>query len=161
MSLKPIKGGGKMSPNRLQQQRNGLLALVHIAKKDLGLTDEEYHACVTALGAGSAGALSISELERLMKHFKKMGFVKGQRSAVGGQKSGVGSQVTALQERIRSIAQDMENGEARMTGLVKAKCGVDDLRFCRDVKKLKQVLRVMTLIKGQRSEVGSQKSEDK
>lgn len=141
-----------MSPNRLQQQRNGLLALVHIAKKELGLTDDEYHACVTALGAGSAGALSIPELERLMKHFKKMGFVKGQRSAVGGQrsegKSEVGSQVTALQDRIRSIVQDMENGEARMTGLIKAKCGVEDLRFCRDVKKLKQVLRVMTLIKG-------------
>jgi hypothetical protein len=94
-----------------------------------------------------------------MKHFKKMGFVKGQRSAVGGQKSegksavrgqksGVGGQVTALQERIRSIIQDIENGEARMIGLIKAKCGVDDLRFCRDVKKLKQVLRILTRIRG-------------
>ena len=160
MPLKPIKGGracavtrqagGKMSPNRLQQQRNGLLALVHIAKKELGLTDDEYHACVTALGAGSAGALSIPELERLIKHFKKMGFVKKPsstrlRKATPRQ----GGQVTALQERIRSIVQDMENGEARMTGLIKAKCGVEDLQFCRDVKKLKQVLRVMTLIKGQ------------
>jgi phage gp16-like protein len=149
-----------MSPNRLQQQRNGLLALVHIAKKELGLTDDEYHACVTALGAGSAGALSIPELERLMKHFKKIGFVKKPAitrlaySAEVATKAGrkatprQGGQVTALQERIRSIAQDMENGEARMTGLIKAKCGVEDLRFCRDVKKLKQVLRVMTLIKG-------------
>ena len=155
MSLKPIKSGrasavtrqagGKKSPNRLQQQRNGLLALVHIAKKDLGLTDDEYHACVTALGAGSAGALSIPELERLIKHFKKMGFVKKPSAT---QKSGIGGQVTALQDRIRSVAKDMENGEARMTGLVKAKCDVDDLRFCRDVRKLKQVLRILTLIKG-------------
>ena len=152
MTLKPIKGGrsrGKMSPNRLQQQRNGLLALVHIAKKELGLTDDEYHACITALGAGSAGALSIPELERLMKHFKKMGFVK--KPAIKGPKRWKfdQGQVTALQDRIRSTVQDMENGEARMTGLVKAKCGVDDLRFCRDVKKLKQVLRILTLIKEQ------------
>jgi len=147
MSLKPIKSGGKKSPNRLQQQRNGLLALVHIAKKDLGLTDDEYHACVTALGAGSAGALSIPELERLMKHFKKMGFVK--KPAAKGSKRWKFNQgqVTALQDRIRSVAKDMENGEARMTGLVKAKCDVDDLRFCRDVRKLKQVLRILTLIK--------------
>jgi predicted transcriptional regulator len=99
-------------------------------------------------------------LERLMKHFKKIGFVKKPAitrlaySAEVATKAGrkatprQGGQVTALQERIRSIAQDMENGEARMTGLIKAKCGVEDLRFCRDVKKLKQVLRVMTLIKG-------------
>lgn len=148
MSLKPIKGGRKKSPNRLQQQRNGLLALVHIAKKDLGMTDDEYHACLTALGAGSAGALSIPELERLMKHFKKMGFIKKPANKGSKRWKFDSGQVTALQERIRSIARDIENGEARMTGLIKAKCGVDDLRFCRDVRKLKQVVRVMTVIKG-------------
>ena len=147
MPLKPIKGGGKKSPNRLQQQRNGLLALVHIAPKDLGMTEEERLSALERYSVTSSGALSIPELEQLLKYFESKGFVK--KPAAKGQRSEVGGQVTALQDRIRSIVQDMENGEARMTGLVKAKCGVDDLRFCRDVKKLKQVLRVMTLIKGQ------------
>ena len=160
MSLKLIKGGrasavtrqagGKMSPNRLQQQRNGLLALVHIAPKDLGMTEEERLSALERYGVTSSGALSIPELEQLLKYFESKGFVKKPvitrlRKATPRQ----GGQVTALQDRIRSTVQDMENGEARMTGLVKAKCGVDDLRFCRDVKKLKQVLRILTLIKGQ------------
>lgn len=140
----------KLSPNRLQQQRNGLLALVHIAKKDLGLTDEEYRACLERYGAGSAGALSISEMERLVKYFKSIGFIKKPAAKGSKRRFSCHGQVMALQDRIRSTVQDMENGEARMTGLVKAKCGVDDLRFCRDVKKLKQVLRVMTLIKEQK-----------
>ncbi len=148
--MKALKGGGKKSPNRFKQQRNGLLGIVHIAKDQLGLSRVEYEDILSRYRVTSAAAMSVPELENLVKYFETLGFKK-KPGSVGPKRWKLQNtnQVQALQDRIRSTVQDMENGEARMTGLVKAKCGVDDLRFCRDVGKLKQVLRVMTLIKDQ------------
>lgn len=141
--MQAVSGGGKLSPNRLQRQRNGLLAKVHIAKKDLGLSDDLYRAVLERFGVSSAAALSILELEELVRHFKGMGFKK---QGSGVRDRGSAGQVEALQGKILERAFVIERGEQRMLGLVKAKCGVDRLEWCRDVGKLKQVLKVLNLL---------------
>lgn len=129
-----------MSPNAFKDQRRGLLALVHIAKKQLGLTEDEYLGALSGFGVASAGALSVPELEGLVEYFKSVGFkrlkVKGK-----GLKAG---QAAALRARIRDEAGKLENGEARLEGLVRKTCGVDRLEWVRDPSKLKRVLRTIT-----------------
>lgn len=143
-----VKGGGsakvkagKKSPNRIQKQRNGLLALVHIAKAQLGLPDHFYREILKNYGVSSAAALSIPELENLVQHFEHRGFVPKKKKRTGS------GQAKALRERIRDEAAKIENGEKRMEGLVKKIAQVDQLDWCRDVGKLRQILKILGKIK--------------
>lgn len=57
-----------------QQHRRGMLAKVHIAKKTLGLTDDDYQAVLLrVVGRPSAGDCSQSELDQLVGEFKRLG----------------------------------------------------------------------------------------
>lgn len=149
--MKIIEGGRKKLPGLLEQQRKGLLAVIHIAKKGLGLDDELYREILSSrYGVWSAGSLRIVDLEDLAGYFKQMGFRK--KKPVVDRPLSVAtnrprtSQIEVLQGKILERAFVLERGEQRMLGLVKKHCGVDRLEWCRDVGKLKQVLRVMTLL---------------
>ncbi|HOK59218.1 MAG TPA: hypothetical protein PL047_09445, partial [Methanothrix sp.] len=56
------------------RQRRGLLAKIHIAKKDLGLSQDEYELILTGFKVASAAELTIPQLERLVKYLKKLGW---------------------------------------------------------------------------------------
>jgi hypothetical protein len=129
---------------KIHERRNGLLALVHIAKKEIPLSDDEYRDVIAYWGVRSSAAMSIPELEELMKYFESLGFKK-KVSDPRDPGSGVG-QIKALQERIRTEAEKLSNGEQRLKGLVKKIAKADDLKACRNVKKLKQVLKVVRLL---------------
>jgi len=128
----------KKSPNKMQGQRNGLLALVHIAKKQLGLSDDEYREILGHWGASSAGALGVFELEDLVKYFESVGFKR--KPCPEKKKQG---QAGALRARIRETAAELENGEARLAGLVKSVCKVERLEWCRDLGTLRRLLKII------------------
>ena len=130
--------------DKFQERRNGLLALVHIAKKEIPLSDDEYRDVIAYWGVRSSADMSIPELEELVKYFESLGFKK-KVSDPRDPGSGVG-QIKALQERIRAEAKKLSNGEQRLKGLVKKIAKADDLKACRNIKKLKQVLKVVRLL---------------
>jgi hypothetical protein len=134
----------KSSNNKIQRRRNGLLALVHIAKKELALRDDEYWDVLKYWGVKTSAEMSIPELEELVEYFESLGFKK-RVPADRDPGSGVG-QITALRERVRAEAGKLNNGEQRLKGLVKKIAKADDLMSCRDVKKLKQILKVVRLL---------------
>ena len=88
--------------------------------------------------------MSIPELEELVKYFESLGFKKKVKDP-RDPGPGVG-QLKALRERIKEESGKLINGEERLKGLVKKIAKEDDLRFCRNVKKLKQVLKVIRLL---------------
>jgi hypothetical protein len=132
------------SDDKIHRRRNGLLALVHIAKKELALRDEEYRDVVKYWGVTTSAQMSIPELEELVEYFESLGFKK-KASSDRDLGSGVG-QITALRERIREEAGKLNNGEQRLKGLVKKIAKAEDLMSCRNVKKLKQILKVVRLL---------------
>ncbi|RZB36757.1 MAG: hypothetical protein SRB2_01836 [Desulfobacteraceae bacterium Eth-SRB2] len=134
----------KSSDNKIHRRRNGLLALVHIAKKELALRDDEYRDVLKYWGVTTSAQMSIPELEELVTYFESLGFKK-KVSADRDLGSGVG-QIKALWERVRTEAGKLNNGEQRLKGLVKKIAKADDLMSCRDVKKLKQILKVVRLL---------------
>jgi hypothetical protein len=134
----------KTSDDKTHRRRNGLLALVHIAKKELALRDEEYRDILKYWGVITSAQMSIPELEELVEYFESLGFKK-KSSADRDLGSGVG-QITALRERVREEAGKLNNGEQRLKGLVRKIAKKDDLMSCRDVKKLKQILKVVHLL---------------
>ena len=132
------------SDDRIHRRRNGLLALVHIAKKELALRDDEYRDVLKYWGVLTSAQMSVAELEELVEYFESLGFKK-KVPADRELGAGVG-QITALRERIREEAGKLNNGEQRLRGLVKKIAKKDDLMSCRDVKKLKQILKVVRLL---------------
>jgi len=155
--LKSVPGCSKKSPNRLQKQRNGLLAIVHIAKQQLGLDDVAYRDVLSFYGVSSSAALSVNELEDLVGFFESRGFKRqsAKRMAHGGK--GRRRVAEALHARIWEEALGLENGEKRLAGIVKSVANVDDLRFCRNVGKLKRILKIVTVYKKQ--EAGAKRLE--
>lgn len=130
--------------DKLQERRHKLLALVHIAKKEIPLRDDEYRDVLAYWGVRSSADMSIPELEELVKYFESLGFKKKVKDP-RDPGPGVG-QLKALRERIKEESGKLINGEERLKGLVKKIAKEDDLRFCRNVKKLKQVLKVIRLL---------------
>ena len=66
----------------------------------------------------------------------------------GGKKMEVGTagQLRSLRRVIAETALDLRNREQRLRGLCRKHAGVDDIRWCTDVKVLKQVLTALRRI---------------
>jgi hypothetical protein len=130
--------------DKLQERRHKLLAMVHIAKKEIPLSDDEYRDVIAYWGVSSSADMVIPELEELVQYFESLGFRK-KVTDPRDPGSGIG-QLKALQERVREEANKLNHGEERLKGLVKKIAKEDDLKFCRNVKKLKQLLKVIRLL---------------
>jgi phage gp16-like protein len=130
--------------DKFQERRHKLLALVHIAKEEIPLSDDEYRDVIAYWGVGSSADMSIAELEELVKYFESLGFKK---KVADPRDPGTGAgMIKALQERVKEEAWKLNHGEERLKGLVKKIAKEDDLRSCRNVKKLKQLLKVIRLL---------------
>lgn len=70
-----------------EERRKHMLAKVHVAKKQLGLKDEEYRAILDGqYGVESAKELSVPQLHGLLIYFSRLGFTPKRGSAKRGAK---------------------------------------------------------------------------
>lgn len=61
--------------NQAVSGRKQLLARVHIAKKELGICDEDYRAILAErFDVGSAADLTVPQLSQLVEHFRALGW---------------------------------------------------------------------------------------
>jgi len=130
---------------KISPQRRGLLAKVHIAKKELGVFDDDYRDILRReFGVTSSAALADRELESLVAYFESKGW-RPQRSEVRGQRTEdrKAAQVAALKERIGQEVLHSDLTSDRLRGLVRKICGVDDLQWCGDAVRLKKLLAVI------------------
>lgn len=90
------------------QRRKSALAKVHIAKKQLALSDEDYRAILREVcEVESSKGLSLGGLEQLLEHFKRVGF-KAQPKA----------------DRPRKLADDAQSRKLRALWLDLADKGI-------------------------------------
>lgn len=129
--------------------RNGLLAKIHIAKKDMGLTDADYRAVLAArFGAASAGELTEKQLLTLLSHFEGLGWrpVARRKNDTHGRPRTLDRQDsnsrTAMLEKIEAMLAEKgrdENGHipwSYAARILKRQCGVERLEFasCEQLK---------------------------
>lgn len=133
---------------RIREQRNGLLAKIHIAKKELGLTQDKYEAILSGYEVDSAKDLTMPDLEGMVKYLKYLGW----RPLRQRKRAPVERMITAMQDRCREMAGQINDGEKRLRGLVKSIGGVDTLEWLRDTMKLKQLLAIMEKYKNMEKE---------
>lgn len=125
--------------------RTGLLAKVHIAKKELRLSDDQYRALLRGFRAESAAELSIEQLERFIKYLKYLGW----KPFVIRKRAPERNRVKALQERAEKLAKEMERGEEIMAGLVKNLFNLDHFCWLVEEEKLRRVLAILGKMKKQ------------
>ena len=153
--MKVINGQDKPAQTPEQRQRNGLLAMVHIAKKDLGLNSGEYGAILKGFKVESAAKLSIPQLERLVKYLKHLGWkpLKGRRKTRPDSDI---ERLAALRHRVMDEAKHLDNWEQRLPGLTKSICGVVTVNWVHSAAKLERLLVVIGNIrKAARMEVSA------
>jgi transposase len=132
--------------------RRAMLAKVHIAKKELGMDDAVYRVILQdEFGVDSSARLSIGELERLVGRFESKGWKSQKTTADRRPRTAENKQqqwqVEALKERIGQEVANSDLTELRFRGLVRKICGVDDLQWCGDAVRLKQLLAVIGRMK--------------
>lgn len=143
-ATKQVDKPTKEKAGKLLERRHKLLALVHIAKKEIPLRDDEYRDVIAYWGVSSSADMSIPELEELMEYFESLGFKK---KVTDPRDPGAGiGQIKALRKRIKEEAGKLKNGEERLKGLVRKIAKQDDLKACRNIRKLKQLLKVIRLL---------------
>ena len=134
-----------MTQTREQKQRNGLIAMVHIAKKDLCLNPGEYEAILGGFKVTSSRDLDIPQLERLTKYLQRLGW-KPLARRHKARPDDDRERLAALRDRVQVEAEMLKNWEARLPGLVKKICGVDNLNWVRSAAKIKRLLVVIATI---------------
>jgi len=107
------------------------IALVHVAKRNIGLTEEEYRDALSSVGAKTAADLYPSQFYRLMEHFEKMGFVSTNKKA-GANRSGKPSPSKDLiRAKIEAIRDDIGITDGYIDAIAKhMNFGVDRWKWC-------------------------------
>jgi len=132
----PVTPGGEKV---LTDQRRGLLAKIHVAKAQMGLSEEYYGAMLSASKVKSTADMTIRQLENFVRLLKSHGW----RAVKSRKAKPEDAQLIALRDRVREEALELKNGEARLPGLTKKICGVDRLEWCRSAAKLERLLAVL------------------
>ena len=126
------------------ERRQKLLAMVHIAKKDLDWSEKQYRLMLSAgFGVPTAAALSNKQLQMVVDYFiSKYGW-----NPMRPKQQAISSQVSALQYRLIDFIPQIPGGKDRVQGLCHKLCGVDRIEWCHNASKLKRLLAAMGNIK--------------
>lgn len=114
----------------MQNNRRSLLAKIHIAKKQLGLTEDLYRDLLwERYGKSSAADLKVSELIDFCRHFEKLGFKqeppkKKKRPRVPEEKASLIKKIVAQSYALGVPVPEYANGIARKM------FGIEDFSWC-------------------------------
>ena len=127
----------------MRADRQGLIRLIHVAKRDLQLDDDTYRTILQRVaGKGSSSELTVPELEKVLEHMKRSGFKvrskgKAPRSAQPAKakpsrplaQDGESKKVRALWQFLHQLGVVKNPAEEALAAYVKRIAGVDALQW--------------------------------
>ena len=137
--------------------RGGMIAKIHVAKNQLGLSDDDYRAVLGSVTAGrkdSAAQLTLFELEAVLKRFKQLGWEPRRSKKAATAKAPDRRQaqrpearkVRALWLSLHEAGKVDDPSEKALSAYVKRMTGCEDLhwvepdKFPRLIESLKKWL---------------------
>ncbi len=114
--------------------RKGLIAKIHVAKKQLALTDENYRDVLRRItGIESSADMSERQLESVVREFARLGFSGKHRPKASGKKRMADEpqarKIRALWLQLKNLDQLSDSSEEALASYVKRMCGIDDLHW--------------------------------
>ncbi|MEO1208267.1 MAG: regulatory protein GemA [Cyanobacteria bacterium J06638_20] len=149
-------------------QRKRLLSLIHIAKKQLGLSDDDYRDFLEGVTAKrSAKGMDLSELNAVIQAFEKKGFkVKGEGRRVKGKgklspktrdkaKKTPVDKVRALWIRCYQAGKVRERGDDALQKFCRTVTGVERVEWLKH-HQAKQLIEILeTRLQGETEDGGA------
>jgi len=127
----------KQQSEHNSEERRKLLAMVHIAREELALSDAQYRLMLdAAFDVPTAAALTDDQLRIVIRYFIQ----KYDWKPKGKDKT---PQMSFLQQRALLFARQIPGGPERAQGLCRKLCDVDKIQWCNDIPKLKRLLAAM------------------
>jgi phage gp16-like protein len=106
----------------------GVLAKVHVAKKQLALDDDTYRTMLRSVaGVDSAKDLTRETADRLLAHMERCGF---QPKKTLNRRPRVAASRAAQISKIEALLADAGRPWEYVIGMVKRICKVDAIEFC-------------------------------
>jgi phage gp16-like protein len=127
-------------------------ALIHVAKSNVGMSEEAYRDMLASVGVTSSKDLNVLQFEEIMRRFEAAGFKstgKGSRKRPPRPASGK----EALMSKVGAILADTGLEWAYVDGMARKMFGVDSVRFCNQTQLWKIVAALSIYLK--RKERGS------
>lgn len=123
--------------------RKSELAKIHVAKKQLALSDDEYRAILLSVtGKTSAADLDWRGRQALLDHFKKVGF-KVKANPAGRARPNVGEDRMPRIRKIEAQLASMGRSWNYADGMVKRICKKENISFC-DGADLSKIIAALT-----------------
>lgn len=137
-----------MKPTTADALRKSELAMIHVAKKDLALPDDEYRQLLLAVtGKTSSKDLDWQGRKKLLDHFKKIGF-KARAKGAGRARPSVGKDRAARMGKVEALLADSGLSWAYADGLVTKLFAnttkVERIEFC-DGEHLAKVIAALAI----------------
>jgi phage gp16-like protein len=136
------KGPPPLFTTAQKKQRQGLLAKIHIAKKEMGLNGGEYEMILRGFKVATAADMTIEQLENCVRLLKHYGW-----KPIHAHKKDNPEQLIALRRRCVELAREITNGEKRLAGLAEKICGTAQIAWCHNAPKLERLLAALGKIK--------------
>jgi phage gp16-like protein len=148
--------------NASDAHRRGMLAKVHIAKKQLRLSDDDYAAVlIRETGHDSAGKCSQAELEKALRAFERQGFTTKAKAPGAKRAGGAADHPSARKARAMWISLGLlgainDTSEAALESFARRQLGCDRLQWANQtlVYKLVEALKAMAERHGWRQSAG-------
>lgn len=122
----------KLSPLTSQQDRQRLIRVIHVGKRELGLEDDTYRSMLSCLvkGKTSTTAMSVPELERVLGGMKARGFkVKGSSGTRPKADDRQSSKILALWLELHRLGYVTNASDAALAAWVQRMTKVSALQW--------------------------------
>lgn len=125
-------------------RRRGMIAKVHIAKKQLGLIDDDYRAVILDVaGVTSAADCTDGQLEELLKRFEARGFTAkaktGPRPAARPADHPVARKARAMWISLYHLCAIDDPSEAALEAFARRQLGVEKLQWANQAQGFKLI----------------------
>ena len=125
-----------MTTKTSKEYRNGLIKLIHVARRDLNLDETNYRAILFAQGGNeSLSAMPLDGMKKVLDYLKAQGFKVRKTRTDRKQATGKdASKVRALWLFLHELGAVRDPSEAALTAYVKRIAKVDDLQWMRGMR---------------------------
>lgn len=116
-----------------QKSRNGIIGKIHVAKKQLALTEDSYRDVLRRVtGLESLKAMNIYALEKVLAEFERLGFKPKGGKRAGTRKladSAQAAMIRALWLDLYHLGEINDPSEETLGAFVKRTCGIPALQW--------------------------------
>ena len=129
---------------------NGKKAVLHVARAGLGMTEDEYRALLSSVGAESSNDLTRQTFDALMVRLEELGFKSTSGKPLRRRPvNSAGAGRAALMKKLEAQRLDMDLPWAYVDGIARQMFKIERVEWCDEVQ-LKKIVAALVYRKSRR-----------